>query len=250
MMMNSNKAISIKGLSKTYKIFENRNYTLRSTISNFFKQQHIKLVPALKNINLEIQKGEKVGIVGRNGSGKSTLLKIIAGIYPADKGAQIEINGKCLRLALGTGFNHEFSARQNIYINGSLLGMTFKQIGERFQPIIDWSELNGFEDTKLKYYSSGMLTRLAFAIAMYVDADIFLIDEFFGGVGDASFKQKSDDVFKNKIMKDKTIINVSHSTEVIQESCDRVIWIEHGILKMTGPTEEVLKAYLESFEKK
>mgnify|MGYP002641402055 CR=1 FL=1 len=248
--MNSNNAITIKGLSKTYKIFENRNYTLRGSISNLLKSQNIKTIPALKDINLEIKKGEKVGIIGRNGSGKSTLLKIIAGIYPPDKGAQIEIDGKCIRLALGTGFNQEFSARQNIYINGSLLGMTFKQIGERFHPIIDWSELNGFEDTKLKYYSSGMLTRLSFAIAMYVDADIYLIDEFFGGVGDANFKKKSDEVFDNVVMRGKTIINVCHSTAVIRESCDLVIWIDHGIIKMTGPTEKVLEAYSSSFEKK
>lgn len=245
--MNNNIAITLHNLSKTYKIIENKNYTIRGALSNIFKQQNVKVIPAIKNVNLEIKKGEKIGIIGRNGSGKSTLLKIIAGIYPPDKGGKIRINGKCVQLALGTGFNSEFSAKQNIYINGSLLGMTFKQIGQRFHPIIEWAELEGFDDTKLKYFSTGMKTRLAFAIAMYVDADIFLIDEFFGGVGDASFKKKSDEVFKNKIMKDKTIINVSHSASIIQESCNRVIWMEKGEMRMVGQTDEVLKAYENSF---
>lgn len=246
--MKNEFAVIIEKLSKTYRIFENRNYTLRGALSNLIKQQNVKIIPAIQNVNIEIKKGEKIGIIGRNGSGKSTLLKIIAGIYPPDPGGKVEINGKCIRLALGTGFNHEFSARQNVYINGSLLGMTFKQIGERFQPIIDWAELNGFEDTKLKYYSSGMLTRLAFAIAMYVDAEIYLIDEFFGGVGDVNFQKKSDEVFNNVVMKGRTIINVSHSLEVIRKSCDKVIWMEKGIFKMVGPTEDILEKYTESFE--
>lgn len=246
--MNNKNAIVLNNLSKTYKIFENKNYTIRGALSNILKQQNVKIIPAIKNVNLEIKIGEKVGIVGRNGSGKSTLLKIIAGIYPSDKGSYVQIHGKCVRLALGTGFNAEFSARQNIYINGSLLGMTFKQIGERFHPIIDWAELKGFEDTKLKYYSSGMQTRLAFAIAMYVDADIILIDEFFGGVGDADFQRKSDLVFDNVIMRGKTIINVSHSLEIIRDSCDRVVWMENGAFKMIGPTNEVLQKYEDSFQ--
>lgn len=128
--------------------------------------------------------------------------------------------------------------------------MTFKQIGQRFHPIIEWAELQGYEDTKLKYFSTGMRTRLAFAIAMYVDADIFLIDEFFGGVGDVDFQKKSGDVFNHKFMKDKTIINVSHSLSVIRKTCHKVIWLDKGVFKMIGPTEEVLHAYENSFETK
>ena len=241
-------AISIVDISKTFRIVEDRNYTIRGAISNLFKQENIKHIPALKNINIDIKKGEKIGIVGRNGSGKSTLLKIIGGIYPPNKGGNITINGKCIRLALGTGFNIEFSARQNIYINGSLLGMSFKQIGERFHDIIDLAELHEFVDTKLKFYSSGMKMKLSFAIAMYVESDIFLIDEFFGGVGDENFRRKSNKIFQNSIIEGKTIINVSHSMEVIRQNSDRVIWMEKGECKMVGKTEEILKKYLASFK--
>ncbi|NOR86407.1 MAG: ATP-binding cassette domain-containing protein [Bacteroidales bacterium] len=246
--MDNNTAISLVNLSKTFKIVENRNYTLRGAISNLFKQENIKYVPALKNLNIDIKKGEKIGVVGTNGSGKSTLLKIIGGIYPPDKGGKITIDGKCIRLALGTGFNFDFSARQNIYINGSLLGMSFKQIGERFQDIIDLAELHEFVDTKLKFYSSGMKMRLSFAIAMYVESDIFLIDEFFGGVGDENFRRKSNKIFQSSIIEGKTIINVSHSMEIIRQNSDRVIWMDKGDCKMIDKTNEVLEKYLASFE--
>jgi ABC-2 type transport system ATP-binding protein len=245
--MDKDNAIVVKDLSKTFKVIENRNYTIRDAVSNVFKHRNFKTINALNDINLKIAKGEKIGVIGRNGSGKSTLLKIIAGVYPPDKGGEVVINGKCVRLALGTGFNFEFSARQNIYINGSLLGMSFKKIGEKFEQILDFSGLHGFVDTKLKYYSSGMVSRLAFAIAINTEADIFLLDEFFGGVGDEDFQRKSTEAFKKSVIEDKTLIIVSHSLDVIRKSCDRVIWLEEGGCVAIGHTEDILQSYLSHF---
>jgi len=245
---NTEIAISLKNISKTFKVYENRNNSIKSAFRNIFKSNEARSIHALKDINVEIKKGEHIGIIGRNGSGKSTLIKIISGVYQPDKGGQVETKGKMVKLALATGFIKEFSARQNIYINGSLLGMSFKQIGERFERIINMAGLHDFVDTKLKYYSSGMRMRLAFAIAMFVEADTFLIDEFFGGVGDENFKRKSAKIFQSAFIKGKTIVNVSHSIKIIKKNSTRVIWLDNGNIKMIGKTDEVIEKYLESFQ--
>ncbi len=248
--MDTQNVIKITDVSKTFKVVENKNYTIRGALVNMFRRDNVKVIHGLNNINLEVAKGEQVGIIGMNGSGKSTLLKIIAGVYKPDKGGVIKIEGKCVRLALGTGFNFEFSARQNIYINGSLMGMSFRQIGERFEKILDFSELHDFVDTKLKFYSSGMVSRLAFAIAINTEADIYLLDEFFGGVGDASFQQKSAKVFNKSVIEGKTIINVSHSIDIIRQNCDRVMWLENGNCRMLGEANHVIDRYIESYDAK
>jgi len=241
-----NKVITVKNLSKTF-------YTRVVGISIFQRilnraKSWIEL-KALKDVNFNIYEGEFVGIIGRNGSGKSTLLKMLIGAIKPNEGSVISINGKIMRLALGMGFDSNLSARDNIYLNGVILGMTFKQIGEKFDEIIQFAELQNFIDTPVKYFSTGMKSRLTFSIAQYADTDILLIDEFFGGVGDESFKKKSEDVFKNKMLSKKTILFVSHSLNSIKNYCDRVIYLKNGKIEMDGSPEKVIEFYKESFRK-
>ena len=239
--MDSTKAIKLTNVSKTFKYREKSNDSLREKFRNFFtSNDSFKVIQALNNINLEINRAEFFGIIGHNGSGKSTLLKVIIGALKADKGSKIETNGKILRLALGMGFDMNLSARHNIYVNGSIMGLTFKEIGRKFHAIIDFAGLENFVDTPIKFYSSGMVSRLAFSISMHVEADILLIDEYFGGVGDAEFQQKSSEVFHQHILKGKTIVMVSHNMELIQEYCHRACLLDHGNLVICGDTKEVI----------
>jgi ABC-2 type transport system ATP-binding protein len=244
-MQDHQKAVVVKNLSKTFHIRDRKTNSIRSKIGNLFNSNPKREIKALKDISFDVEKGEFFGIVGNNGSGKSTLLKVITSVYQPDKGATLEINGKFQRLALGAGFDSELSARENIYLNASLFGMSFKKIGLIFDDIIEFSELKNFVDTKTKYFSSGMTSRLAFSIAINVDADILFLDEF-GGVGDIGFRQKSEQAFKDFIIKGKTIIHVSHDIGTLKEYSDRVMWIEHGVCRMIGEPEEVLDRYIKS----
>ena len=243
-MTTDNIAIELQNVSKTFTMKEAKNYTIFRALTNIFTYQETRKLEALNNINLVITKGEKFGIIGRNGSGKSTLLKIISGVYPPNKGSKVFTNGRSTKLALGTGFNMEFSARQNIYINGSLSGLSFKKIGEHFNDILEFSELTKFADTKLKYFSSGMLSRLSFAIAIYIKADIYLIDEFFGGVGDFSFEEKSRKLFESSFIDGKTVVYVSHNLDLIKQQCNRVMYMKRGECIVIGDPETVILQYL------
>lgn len=249
--MSKNLVIEVKNLSKTFKRENLRIDSLRSLILNGKNKDDNSKdeLVAIKDINFEIEKGETFGVIGRNGSGKSTLIHLIIGCMKPDKGASIKTKGRILRLALGLGMDPNLTARDNIYINGSVLGLSFKEIGLRFDDILDYAGLKEFVDTPIKNFSKGMQARLKFSIAMYAKADIFLLDEFFGGVGDEEFKLKSNDAFKKSIVDQKTIIIISHNKQIIKKHCDRVLWIDNGRVKMLGPTEEVLKAYHESFIK-
>lgn len=237
-------AIKLQHVSKTFKLKEAKNYTIFRAVTNIFTRQKTRRLEAVKNINLIIEKGEKFGIIGRNGSGKSTLLKIIAGVYPADKESVVYTIGRCSKLALGTGFNIEFTARQNIYINGSLSGLSFKNIGEHFNEILEFSGLQEYVDTKLKYFSTGMKTRLAFAIAIFVKSDIYLIDEFFAGVGDFEFEKKSRKLFESSFIKEKTVIYVSHNLELIKQQCNRVMYMKNGECIAIGDPDTIIQQYL------
>jgi len=205
---------------------------------------------ALQDINFEVQQGEFFGLVGRNGSGKSTLLNLLIGSIRPDKGSIIKTRGKMIRLALGMGFDGNLSARDNIYINGTILGLTFKRIGLIFDDIIGFAELEDFVDLPLKKYSSGMLSKLKFSIAIHAEADIFLMDEFFGGVGDESFKKKSTDVFKNTFLDGRTIIHVSHQLKTILDHSSRVLVLDRGKQLMVGHPAEALAMYRGLFPKK
>ena len=240
-------SIEVKNLSKTFDYYDENSDSIRENFYNIFKRKNRKQLKAISNLNFKIKKGEFLGIVGRNGSGKSTLLKLLIGAFEGDKGSKIISTGKIIRLALGMGFDPNLSARDNIYINGSVLGLSFREIGEIFHEIMDFSGLHKFVDTPVKHFSSGMKSRLTFSIAMHAQADIFLIDEFFGGVGDESFQKKSDEFFKTTFLSGKTIIHVSHSLPNLLKFSNRVLYLEKGEMKALGDPEEVIELYRESF---
>lgn len=236
--------IEVKNVSKTFYISEQSNDTIRERVRNLFSNKSGKrAISALKNVNFSVNKGDFIGIVGHNGSGKSTLLKLIIGAFQPDKRGKIITRGRIARLALGMGFDPNLSARDNIYVNGSIMGLTFKQIGQRFNEILQFAELEQFVDTPIKFYSSGMVSRLAFSIAMHVEADILLVDEFFGGVGDVGFREKSEKVFKNSFLEGRTIVYVSHDLPSIRAYCNQVLVFNHGEIIARGTPDEVIPIY-------
>jgi len=241
--------VELKNVSKTFNYRDESVSTLKQYFSALFSQKTLKKVHALSDINVTLRKGETLGIIGRNGSGKSTLLNIIMGSIVSDPGGQVTTEGRLLRLALGMGIDRNLSARDNIYVNASILGLSFRKIGSIFQDIIDYADLEDFVDTPVKLFSKGMQQRLLFSIAMYAEADIFLLDEFFGGVGDEDFKMKSDLAFQEKIVEGKTIIIVSHAMRDIMKYCSRVIWIHKGKIRKEGEPKEVIQVYRDHFKK-
>lgn len=197
---------------------------------------------ALNDVSFEIKKGETVGIIGTNGSGKSTILKLIAGVILPTKG-QVTVNGRISPLIeLGAGFHPELSGRENIYLNGTILGLTKKQIDERFDQIVEFAELADFIDSPVKHYSSGMYMRLGFAVAVHVDPEILLVDEILA-VGDTAFQQKCFQKMHSFREMGVTIIFVSHSLETIADFCERAILIDHGSLLASGRPNEVITEY-------
>ncbi len=200
---------------------------------------------AVKGISFEIHKGEIVGLIGQNGSGKSTTLRCIAGIISPDEGSVNLFGNSVSLLAIGVGFQKELTGRDNIMLSGLLMGFEEKVILSKMDEIIEFSELGKFIDKPVGSYSSGMYSRLAFAITATLDTDILLIDEVFS-VGDARFKKKSNKKMKSLIMdKDRTVIIISHSLETLRTMCDRVIWLDQGKIKMIGKPDEVLDEYKE-----
>ena len=190
-----------------------------------------------------MRKGEFFGIIGHNGSGKSTLISIINKVIPPDQGGKITVKGTSMRLALGMGFNKELTARQNVMINSSVLGMSIDEIKESMNTIISFAELEDYIDIPVKYYSSGMKSKLMFSIAVNAKADIFLMDEFFGGVGDKRYRKMADKVFEERLLKGKTIIHVSHNTSTIENYCDRVLMLKQGKIVAIGKPKEVLELF-------
>jgi ABC-type polysaccharide/polyol phosphate transport system ATPase subunit len=197
---------------------------------------------ALRHVSFAVEQGETVGVIGRNGSGKSTLLRVVAGIYPPDEGT-VSIDGEVSTLfGLGTGFNPELSGRDNIYLNGVMMGLTKRQIDEASEAIIEFAELGDFIDMPVRTYSSGMRVRLGFAIAMHSYKDIMLIDEIIGA-GDAAFRQKAEAEME-RIMGERTVVLVSHSMPTVERFASRVIWLNKGVIAATGETKEVIDQYL------
>jgi ABC-2 type transport system ATP-binding protein len=237
--MDNEIAIKLENINKTF-ILHDRGNTIRARFLSLLTGKGSRKLTALQNINIEIKKGEFFGIVGLNGSGKSTLVQIMNKAIPPDKGGKVTINGRSMRLALGMGFNDELTARQNIMLNSSVLGMSIKEIKAKMDEIIAFAELQEFAYTPVKYYSSGMKSKLMFSIAVNAEADIFLMDEFFGGVGDKNFQKKADEVFHDRFVKGKTIIHVSHQMETIRKYCDRVMVLEKGEIVKIGTPDEVL----------
>lgn len=197
---------------------------------------------ALRNVSFDIQKGEVVGIIGNNGAGKSTLLKVISGILKPTTG-KVEVHGSIVpMLELGSGFDHDLTGRENIFLNGAILGYSEEFLKEKYDEIVAFSELGKFIDIPLRNYSSGMMMRLAFSVATVVNPDILIVDEILA-VGDAAFQEKSKARMLELMGGGTTVLFVSHSIEQIREMCDRVIWLEHGQVKMIGETNTVCDRY-------
>lgn len=238
----SDVAIKVSGLRKTFQLPTERAWGLKQAIFNRLRGiKGYTEQKVLDGINLEIKKGEFVGIVGRNGSGKSTLLKIIAGIYYPSAG-EVWINGRLVPfIELGVGFNFELTGRENVYLNGAMLGFSNSEIDAMYDDIVEFAELKDFMDQKLKNYSSGMQVRLAFSVAIRAKGDILILDEVLA-VGDADFQKKCNDYFESLHGK-QTVILVTHSMENVLKFCDRAIMIENGKIMSEGSPKKVAKAY-------
>ncbi|WP_019536920.1 polysaccharide ABC transporter ATP-binding protein [Paenibacillus ginsengihumi] len=235
-------AIEINDVSKKYKIFNEKNVTLKEKILYFGKSKPQEF-SALNNISLKIEKGKTVGLIGRNGSGKSTLLKLLTRIiYPTS--GTIKMDGKISSLLeLGAGFHPDFTGRENIYMNASILGFTKAEIDERLDEIIAFSELGEFIDNSVRSYSSGMYMRLGFSVAIMVNPDILLIDEVLA-VGDALFQKKCFEKLEEMKTAGKTIVFVSHDHGAVKKLCDEVVWIHEGDLMDIGEPEKIIGKYL------
>ena len=235
-------AIKVENLTKEFKLFYDKPTTLKERLV-FWNRKKEDSRTVLKNINLNIKKGETVALIGTNGSGKSTLLKLMTKIIYPTKGSLIT-NGKLTSLLeLGAGFHPDFTGRENIYFNASIFGLTKEEIEQRVDEIIEFSELGEFIDSPVRTYSSGMYMRLAFSVAINVDADILLIDEILA-VGDQHFQDKCFAKLKELKESDKTIVIVTHSLDQVRKLCTRAIWIYNGEVRLDGKPDEVVDEYL------
>lgn len=239
-------AIVVSHLSKSFKLPTERSWGLKQAIFNRLKGiKGYTKQEVLKDISFTVKKGEFLGIVGRNGSGKSTLLKILAGIYVPDSGTITTYGSLVPFIELGVGFNPELTGRENIYMNGAMLGFSNTEMDQMFDDIVRFAELEPFMDQKLKNYSSGMQVRLAFSIAIRARGDILILDEILA-VGDAAFQEKCNQYFAS-LSKDQTVILVTHSMENVRRFCDRAILIEQGKIIKEGNPDQVADAYLKLF---
>lgn len=237
-------AISVRNLHKSFKLPTEQSFGLKQAIFNRLRGiKGYREQKVLKGLDFDIKKGEFIGIVGRNGSGKSTLLKILAGIYYPEKG-EIVVNGTLVPfIELGVGFNPELTGRENVYMNGALLGFSNEEMDKMYDDIWDFAELKDFQDQKLKNYSSGMQVRLAFSIAIRARGDILLLDEVLA-VGDAAFQQKCEKYFEELKTKNQTVILVTHSMDNVRKYCNRAILIEDGKIAKEGNPDKIADAYL------
>ncbi len=244
---NREVAVRVSSVSKVFKLPQEKHTSLKSVFINIFKVgRRYSLQKALQDVDFEVGRGEFFGIVGRNGSGKSTLLKIIASIYRPTSG-KLEVSGKLVPfIELGVGFNPELTGRENVYLNGALLGFSEKQIDAKYSDIVEFAELEKFMDQKLKNYSSGMQVRLAFSMAVRAEADILLIDEVLA-VGDAAFQRKCFEYFNQLKKTGKTVIFVSHDMDAVRKYCDRSLILENGKILQIGATREIAQIYLRLF---
>lgn len=244
-MAHESISIRFEQVVQRFRVIHERPDTLREVFAHLFRHRRsYHDFEALKGISFQIARGETVGIVGRNGSGKSTILRIIAGVYSPSAG-RVRTDGKVAALIeLGAGFHPELTGRENIFLNGLLLGLTGREIRQREAKMIEFAELGDFIDAPIKQYSSGMYMRLAFSIAIEVDPDILLIDEILA-VGDAGFQQKCRERIDNFHRAGKTIVLVSHSADMVLAMCRKAFLIHNGELLESGPTDHVIARYKE-----
>lgn len=243
----SEYAVSIDDVSKRFRLYRERNQTIKAAIMRGRASVHEDFW-ALKNVSFDVPAGSTFGLIGSNGSGKSTLLKCLAKIYYPEKGTISSVGRVAALLEVGSGFHQELSGRENIFLNGSILGMSKKEITRKFDEIVDFSGVEKFIDQPVKNYSSGMYVRLGFSVAINVDPDILVVDEVLA-VGDTEFQAKCYDKFKDFKKAGKTVILVSHSMGTVQEMCDQTAWLSHGEVMAVGKAKPTIKSYLGSLPK-
>jgi ABC-type polysaccharide/polyol phosphate transport system ATPase subunit len=235
-------AISVEHVSKYFRLYHERNQSLKAAVMRRGRARYEEFW-ALDDVSIEVRQGATYGLIGENGSGKSTLLKCMARILRPDKGS-VAVHGKMSALLeLGAGFHQELSGRENIYLNGSILGLSKRELDERFDEIVDFAGLDRFIDTPVKNYSSGMYVRLGFSVAINVDPDVLLVDEVLA-VGDEAFQRKCNEKFAALKAAGKTIVIVSHGLGSVRSLCDEVAWLEHGRLRQHGDANDVVDAYV------
>ena len=235
-------AVEVKNMSKSFKVYYDKPNTLKERLV-FFKRNKTEVRPILTNINLKINKGETVALIGTNGSGKSTLLKLMTKIIYPNSGTVKTFGKLTSLLELGAGFHPDFTGRENIYFNASIFGLTKKEIDKRLDSIIEFSELEEFIDNPVRTYSSGMYMRLAFSIAINVDSEILLIDEILA-VGDQHFQDKCFEKLHELKKSGKTIVIVTHDMNAVKNLCDRAVWIYEGKVRMDSDSSLVVDEYL------
>ena len=239
--------ITVNNVSMRFNLGVEKNFSLKQFFIDILthKKKEKSEFWALSDINFSVKKGEVVGFIGSNGAGKSTLLKIIAGVMKPTKGS-VEIYGNiCPMIELGAGFDMDLTARENIFLNGAVLGYSKEFLESKFDEIVEFSELKDFLDVPVRNFSSGMVARLAFSIATIVDPEILIVDEILS-VGDIAFQQKSETKMRSMIGGGTTVLFVSHSIDQIKNLCDKVIWLDHGKIKQVGPAKEICDNYKES----
>jgi len=250
-LTDKQKAISISNLFKSYTIGKQKESSLRSAAAGLFKRKDNSKETfwALKDVSFDVEQGDVIGIIGRNGAGKSTLLKVLSKITQPTEG-RIEINGRVASLLeVGTGFHPELTGRENIYLNGTLLGMTRKEVAEKLDEIVEFSGVRKFIDTPVKRYSSGMYVRLAFSVAAHLEPEILIIDEVLA-VGDAEFQKKCLGKMKDVAGEGRTVIFVSHDLAAVENLCHKVVFLEEGKVVAMGPTKEMIDLYMNSGKSK
>lgn len=235
--------VTVDHVSLKFKIEQNRSASLKEFCVRWLKRD-LKSEDfwALTDVSFEVEKGDVIGIIGHNGAGKSTLLKVISGIMKPTKGSVTKYGNVVPMLELGSGFDFELTGRENIYLNGAILGYSEEFLNSKFQQIVDFSELGDFIEAPLRTYSSGMLARLAFSVACLVEPEILIVDEILS-VGDADFQEKSRARMLELMTGGTTVFFVSHNLEQIKEMCNKVLWLEHGVVQDFGKTEAICTRY-------
>ena len=247
--------IRVKNISMRFNLGIEKGFSLKQGFVDLFspkkrkerkeRQDAAKEFWALDNVSFDIQRGEVVGLVGTNGAGKSTMLKIVSGVYKPTRG-HVDVYGNiCPMIELGAGFDMDLTAAENVYLNGAIMGYSKEFLEQKYQDIVDFSELHDFMDVPVRNFSSGMMARLAFSIATVVDPEILIVDEILS-VGDAAFQAKSENKMLSMINGGTTVLYVSHSIDSICRLCNRVVWLDHGKVHMIGDAKEVCKAYADS----
>lgn len=240
----TNTAVRVDHVTKSFRLYHERNQSLKSAVMRRRRSIYEDFL-ALDDVSFDVPVGSTFGLIGSNGSGKSTLLKCLANIYHPNQGSITHYGKIAAMLEVGSGFHHELSGRENVFLNGSILGMSRKEVTRKFDEIVDFSGVEKFIDQPVKNYSSGMYVRLGFAIAINVEPDILVVDEVLA-VGDQEFQDKCYQKFRDLKAQGRTVILVSHSMETVQGMCEQAAWLNHGELLAVGDAAPTIKSYLDS----